>query len=203
MQLERGGHEVRLSRKAFALLRILLANRHRVVGKAELHAQLWPDTFVSDANLNVLVLEIRRALEDRAREAQFLRTIHGVGYRFAAEVEAIDADAASNPPRCWLVAGDTRYAIAGNTATIGRDPASDVWLDAPGVSRRHARLRITDTGDAMLEDCDSTNGTFVRKTKIAGPTRLRDGDEVHLGSVALTFRSRTAFKETERVRPPA
>jgi DNA-binding winged helix-turn-helix (wHTH) protein len=203
MQLERGDHEVRLSRKAFGLLRILIANRHRVVEKAELHAQLWPDTFVSDANLNVLVLEIRRALDDPARNARLLKTVHGVGYRFAAQVETIDADSSSGAARCWLVADEKRYAIPGDDVTIGRDPSCEVWLDAPGVSRRHARIRITANGDATLEDSNSMNGTYVGKLKITGPTRLRDGDEIHLGSLAVTFRARAASKETERVRPPA
>lgn len=203
MLLERGGREVRLSRKAFALLRILIANRARVVTKAELHAQLWPDTFVVDANLNVLVLEIRRGLDDPARDGHLLKTVHGVGYRFAAPVEPADADSPSNSARCWLVAGDERYAVRGEEATVGRDPSCDVWLDAPGVSRWHARIRIGANGDVTLEDSNSTNGTYVGKSRISGPTRLRDGDEVHFGSLALTVRTRAAAKETERVRPPA
>lgn len=203
MQLERGGREVRLSRKAFALLRILIANRHRVVEKAELHAQLWPDTFVSDANLNVLVLEIRRALDDPARNAGVLKTVHGVGYRFAAEVETVEGELAPATTRGWLVAEHTRYAIPDDEVTIGRDPSCDVWVDAPGVSRLHARLRLTADGAAMLEDCNSTNGTYVARSRITAPTRLHDGDEIHFGSLAVTFRTRGASKETERVRPPA
>ena len=203
MQLERGDREIRLSRKAFALLRILIANRHRVVEKAELHAQLWPDTFVSDANLNVLVLEVRRALNDPARHPRLLKTVHGVGYRFAAQVETVDADSPPTTARCWLVADATKHAIPGDDVTIGRDPSCDVWLDAPGVSRRHARIHITATGEAMLEDSHSTNGTYVGKSRITAPTRLRDGDEIHFGSLAVTFRTRAASKETERVRPPA
>jgi DNA-binding winged helix-turn-helix (wHTH) protein len=203
MQLECGDREIRLSRKAFALLRILIASRHRVVEKAELHAQLWPDTFVSDANLNVLVLEIRRALDDPARDARLLRTIHGVGYRFIAQVETESTGPALTGAPCWLVTDERRYAIPGDEVTVGRDPSCDVWLDAPGVSRWHARIRITANGDAVLEDSNSTNGTYVGKSRITGPTRLRDGDEIHFGSCALTFRTRAASKETERVRPPA
>ena len=43
---------------------------------------------------------------------------------------------------------------------IGRDPRSSVWVDASGVSRRHARILVS--GDAVtLEDLGSKNGTFV------------------------------------------
>lgn len=203
MLLQRGDVDVRLSKKAFELLRILIAERHRVVKKAELHAQLWPDTFVVDSNLNVLVAEVRRALGDAGRDARILRTLHGVGYRFAAEVESLDPDApAGASPRSWLVVDDRRYVLPGGELTIGRDPACDVWLDVPGVSRHHARIHTNANGDAILEDSRSTNGTYVWKKRIRGPTRLRDGDEIHLGSLAMTFRTAARPKETERVRPP-
>jgi hypothetical protein len=42
----------------------------------------------------------------------------------------------------------------------------------------------------------------VRKEKITGPTPLRDGDEIHVGSLVLTFRTAGRSKPTERVRPP-
>lgn len=203
MLLQRGGQELRLSKKAFELLRILIAERHRVVKKAELHAQLWPDTFVVDSNLNVLVAEIRKALGDTSREARIVRTIHGVGYRFAADVDAPDAEAsAAANARSWLVVDERRYALPGGELTIGRDPGCDVWLDAPGVSRRHALIRTIANGDVILEDSRSTNGTYVCRAKISEPTRLRDGDEIHVGSLTLTFRTVTTPKQTERVRPP-
>ena len=204
MLLERGEREVRLSRKAFALLRVLIANRARVVTKAELHAQLWPDTFVVDANLNVLVLEIRRALDDPARdEGSFSGPCTVWATVLPHRSSRSRAGSTPDTARCWLVAGDEKYAVRGEDATIGRDPACDVWLDAPGVSRWHARIRIGANGDVTLEDNNSTNGTYLGKSRIAGPARLRDGDEVHFGSLALTFRTRAAAKETERVRPPA
>jgi DNA-binding winged helix-turn-helix (wHTH) protein len=203
MSLQRLEREVRLSKKAFELLRILIANRHRVVKKAELHAELWPDTFVVDTNLNVLVVEIRKALGDTARDARIVRTVHGVGYRFTSDVEVLDAETRTPASaRSWLVVDEQRYALPGGELTIGRDPTCDVWLDAPGVSRRHARIHTSANGDVILEDSQSTNGTYVRKAKINGPTRLHDGDEIHLGSLALTFRTAVPPKQTERVRPP-
>ena len=203
MLLQQGDADVRLSKKAFELLRLLIANRDRVVRKAELHAQLWPDTFVIDTNLNVLVAEIRKALSDAAREPRVVRTVHGVGYQFVADVEQADlAGFAALGARCWLVVDERRYALARGELTIGRDPDCDVWLDAPGVSRQHARIRTDANGDVVLEDSRSTNGTYVRKERISGPTRLIDGDEIHVGSLVLTFRMAGRSKPTERVRPP-
>ena len=79
-QLLRDGSEVHLSPKAFDLLCNLIEHRPRVVEKGELLGQIWPDTFVVDAGLNVLIGEIRRALSDDARQPRYLRTVHGVGY---------------------------------------------------------------------------------------------------------------------------
>src|SRR3954470_7123073 len=89
--LHRARGEVRLSPKAFDLLAALVAQRPAVVDKADLHRRIWPDTHVVEANLNVLVAEIRRALDDSRQDARFIRTVHAVGYAFCAE--AIDVDA--------------------------------------------------------------------------------------------------------------
>lgn len=84
--LERGGKPVRLSGKAFQLLELLLAARPKPVARDDLFARLWPDTFVSDANLASLVKEIRAAIGDDARQSRFLRTAHRYGYAFAGGV---------------------------------------------------------------------------------------------------------------------
>jgi DNA-binding winged helix-turn-helix (wHTH) protein len=203
LQLRRGDRELHLSRKAFDLLRILVANRDRVVRKAELLRELWPDTFVVETNLNVLVAEIRRVLADDARAGRLLKTVHGVGYRFCGEVNEIVSDSRSARPRYWLVVNDRTYPLRDGGAIIGRDPACDIWLDVPGVSRRHARIYTGAAGEAILEDNQSTNGTYLRTSRITGPALLQDGDEIHLGSLALTFRTAGPSKETERVRPPS
>jgi DNA-binding response OmpR family regulator len=67
-QLLQGKTEVRLSPKAFDLLCVLIDNRTRPLSKAELHDQLWPGTYVTDAALSVLVAELRHALHDRPGE---------------------------------------------------------------------------------------------------------------------------------------
>jgi DNA-binding winged helix-turn-helix (wHTH) protein len=202
MQLQRGDRELHLSKKAFDLLRILVANRGRVVRKAELLSELWPDTFVVDTNLNVLVAEIRRVLADDARDSRVLKTVHGVGYRFCAEVVEIAPARRSTIARHWLIVNEQRYALSDDETIIGRDPACDVWLDVPGVSRRHARIYMGPGGDAILEDNQSTNGTYLGTSRVTCPARLQDGDEIHLGSLVLTFRTSGRSKETERVRPP-
>lgn len=84
--LQRGTETVRLSGKAFQLLEVLLAARPNPVSKADLFAKLWPDTFVSEANLASLIKEIRAAIGDDARTPRFVRTVHRFGYAFSGAV---------------------------------------------------------------------------------------------------------------------
>ena len=73
--------------------------------------------------------------------------------------------------RFRLVWADGRAGLGDGEHVLGRDPDLDLFLDSPGVSRRHALIRIT--GDeATLEDLGSKNGTFVADRRLDSPTRL-------------------------------
>jgi DNA-binding winged helix-turn-helix (wHTH) protein len=84
--LVRNGESVRVTAKAFQLLELLLEARPKPVAKADLFANLWPDTFVSEANLASLVKEIRAAIGDDARSPRYVRTVHRFGYAFSGTV---------------------------------------------------------------------------------------------------------------------
>ncbi|HVT03115.1 MAG TPA: winged helix-turn-helix domain-containing protein [Thermoanaerobaculia bacterium] len=84
--LRRLGADVRLSGKAFQLLETLLQARPKVLSKEELFSRIWPDTFVSEANLAGLVKEVRAAIGDAARAPRYIRTAHRFGYAFSGEV---------------------------------------------------------------------------------------------------------------------
>jgi pSer/pThr/pTyr-binding forkhead associated (FHA) protein len=71
--------------------------------------------------------------------------------------------------------------------TIGRAAGSDLRLDDPYVSRRHAVVRRT--GDELvIEDAGSRAGVVVNDVRASGPTVLREGDRVSLGRVELELR---------------
>ncbi len=74
---------------------------------------------------------------------------------------------------------------------VGRGDDADVVLDDPGVSRRHAEVRVTTDGPhlvAHIRDLGSTNGTFVDGDRVTG-AELREGSSITLGRTRLTFRS--------------
>jgi pSer/pThr/pTyr-binding forkhead associated (FHA) protein len=69
---------------------------------------------------------------------------------------------------------------------IGRSPTSDVVVDDPLVSRRHARLLANDT-TVLIEDLRSDNGVFVNEERVRRSVRLEDGDRILVGHQELVF----------------
>jgi len=180
--------EVHLSPKALHLLLILVENRHRAVSRADLQKQLWPTTFVLDTNLASLVKEIRRALEDTAETPRFVRTVHRFGYWFIGDVLDRPAGLRAAPAvKYWLIWASRQIAIDAGEHVLGRAPDASVWIDAPGVSRHHARIVLAGQ-DATVEDLGSKNGTFLGEEAVTSPRRLSDGDQIRLGPVVITFR---------------
>jgi len=189
-QLLRQDREVHVSPKVFDLLAMLLAARPRALSKTELHARLWPDTFVSEANLAMLVAEIRSALGDDARTPRFVRTVQRYGYAFhgtATEIAGPTAPEQESGLKCWLLTPSSQLPLTPGENLVGRDPSVQIWLNSASVSRRHARITIE--GDQVtLEDLKSKNGTRVRGSQISAPVPLADGDEIKFGSIGITFR---------------
>ena len=188
---------VHLTPKAFDLLVLLIGESPRVVRKAELHERLWPDTFVSDATLVGLIKELRRALDDRETSPPLIRTAHGVGYAFAAEVHTV-VQGRPSPTSRWIVAGARRIPLAQGENLIGRDPLLTVSLDSTGVSRRHARI-VVGPDDAWLEDLGSKNGTMIDDQPVTQAVKLRDGDRIAVGPIVIVFRASASGMSTETV----
>jgi adenylate cyclase len=87
----------------------------------------------------------------------------------------------------WLDADGEQYRLEGN-CSIGRAGLNTLVIDSPKVSRLHSIIHLEDSGAFWLIDLGSSNGTFLNKRRIHEPVRLRDGDEVIIGSRAFVFR---------------
>jgi DNA-binding winged helix-turn-helix (wHTH) protein len=199
-QLFHAGAEVHLSPKAFELLTLLLENHARAVSKAELQERLWPATFVEETNLAGLVTEIRRALHDSPSNPAFVRTVYGFGYRFVGSVTVDAVMAHPGMPRAKLhvVLGRREIVLMEGPNIIGREPDAAIQVDARGVSRHHARILVAGNA-ATLDDLGSKNGTYLNGSRIAGPVRLSDGDDIRLGTIQLRFRIASTAGPTETV----
>ena len=193
-QLLADGTEVHLSPKAFELLLRLIEHRARAVSKVELQEMLWPSLFVGETNLATLIAEVRRVIRDSAQAPEFIRTIHRFGYRFIGPVTGTSDTAA--PAQMVVKSADRDFVLVEGVTIIGRAQDAAIRVDSGGVSRHHARITVTGT-QALLEDLDSKNGTFVSGNRIEAPALLGDGDQIRLGSVVLTFRISSETRETE------
>jgi DNA-binding winged helix-turn-helix (wHTH) protein len=199
-EVRRDGVAVPMPPKVFHLLEILIAERPNAVSKATLHERLWPDTFVTDANLANLVADLRLALGDDAKHPRIIRTVQRFGYAFQADARPVVAGGSRAPSAFRLIWGDREIALSEGENVLGRDSDVAAWIDVYSVSRRHARIVVS--GDrATLEDLGSKNGTFLRGRAVAGPkpVALSDGDEIRIGTVAMTLR-RFAGVSTETLR---
>src|SRR2546423_5310364 len=83
--------------------------------------------------------------------------------------------------------------------TIGRQDGNTIKLSERNVSRRHARLK-KDNGSLLIEDLGSYNGVRVNGERIAGPTRIKEGDLIEIGDYDLGVQGRAEFPTTP---PPA
>ena len=134
-----------------------------------------PGTFVVEANLSNLIADIRAALEDDVRHPRFIRTVHGFRYAFCGAVS--DDPAGSTWRRgCALRARPERryYPLAEGENVLGREGNTASWFDSTSVSRRHARIVVTD-GKALLEDTRESRTERSRRRARERPVALEDG----------------------------
>src|SRR4051794_27187077 len=92
-RLLRGSEQISLTPKAFSILLVLLERRGEVVEKEDLIQKVWPDTFVTEANLTQNVSSLRKALGERANDHRYVVTVPGRGYSFVAEVIEVPREA--------------------------------------------------------------------------------------------------------------
>ncbi len=81
----RRGEEVRLTAKEYALLRLLLIHRGKVITHGQILREIWgPKAGEQTHYLRVYMARLRQKLEDEPNQPKFFRTEAGIGYRFTA-----------------------------------------------------------------------------------------------------------------------
>ncbi|HNO74160.1 MAG TPA: ATP-binding cassette domain-containing protein [Nitrosomonas mobilis] len=97
---------------------------------------------------------------------------------------------------------NTGFDLKGKSlVTIGRSPQCDIEIPSPLVSRVHAKL-IKEPSGWVLEDCSSTNGTFINAQRIEGKQKLEPHDYVAIAAFEYLFTGDRfeASKDTGQVR---
>jgi len=111
---------------------------------------------------------------------------HTMVYSAVRERQSSPPQSAAVATRAVVGLDDRRYVLDGPQATIGRSKSAQCVLSDPNVSRRHAELRCSQTGDWTIADLGSTNGVKVNGRRVSS-TRLSPGDQVTLGTTTFVF----------------
>jgi adenylate cyclase len=90
--------EIKLTRKAAAVLALLIERASQPVTKQDLFASVWSNTVVSDDALTTCIQELRKALGDDAKQPRYIQTRHRYGYCFVAELTPDTPAAAARTP---------------------------------------------------------------------------------------------------------
>lgn len=108
----------------------------------------------------------------------------------AAQVQARRA-AGGKTAVALEVHGD-RHPLSPPGVVLGRGSEADLRINDPGISRRHAEIRVTSPRGAPAEvsvvDLGSTNGTVLDGRKITTETAAQDGSRVHIGNTDVIIR---------------
>jgi pSer/pThr/pTyr-binding forkhead associated (FHA) protein len=110
----------------------------------------------------------------------------------ASKVSSKQSRGKSKTPRQMVVThgalAGTRISLEGRPIMIGRADDSTLVLDDDYASTRHARLSLRGT-DWYVEDLGSTNGTYLDRAKVAGPTKVPLGVPIRIGKTVIELRS--------------
>ena len=137
-RLLRGGEPVAVTSKCFSLLVVLLERHGEIVDKEELFREVWPDTYVTEANLTQNVSSLRKALGERAGDKRYIVTVPGRGYCFVAEVTDISSDASGIYPILRLE----------EVPPVRSFPAKVPVVESQGVEEVEEEVEeVEDTGD--------------------------------------------------------
>jgi len=77
-----------LEPQVFTVLAYLVEHRERMVPKNELFEKIWDGRVVTDSALTSRIKSARQALGDSGKAQKFIKTIHGKGFRFVADVRS-------------------------------------------------------------------------------------------------------------------
>lgn len=94
VELRTDGQPRPIEPQVFALLALLVEHRERLVSKEEIFEKVWDRRVVSDSALSSRVKSVRKVLGDDGRNQRYVKTVHGQGFRFVADVRVERDEAA-------------------------------------------------------------------------------------------------------------
>ena len=112
---------------------MLVENSGHLVEKSDLLEQVWPNTFVEEANLTQQVFTLRKVLGTDQNGHQYIETVPKLGYRFAATVSKVPDEASNladkNRARARIITKDTITPLDKTIDSIAVLPLANVSND--------------------------------------------------------------------------
>lgn len=90
-ELRRAGLQIQVEPQTLTLLHFLVQNRNQLISRTGLIETIWSGRTVSDWAVSAAIKAARTALGDTGTPRRFIRTVHGKGVRFIAQVSEVDA----------------------------------------------------------------------------------------------------------------
>ena len=88
LRFDKNGQAIELSKTEARLLQLLYANKGQTIPRERLLELIWPDgtEYVDENALSVAVRRLRAKLEDDPSNPQYIKTVHGIGYKWAVSL---------------------------------------------------------------------------------------------------------------------
>src|ERR1700678_150674 len=140
--LRREEEIVTLNRRAFDVLLYLVRNPGRVLTRDELLKNVWSDTFVDENSLAQSISALRRALEEKPGDNNFIVTLPGRGYQFVSAVTVVVPESLSATTDATIAAENSSRGVLVQRQTIRTSVITEEneQLSLPGSRNRALRL---------------------------------------------------------------
>ena len=89
---------VTLNSRSFDVLLYFVQNPGRVLAREEILKNVWPDAFVDEHSLAQSISVLRRALEEKPGDNNYIVTLPGRGYQFVSPITVVPAESLSVSP---------------------------------------------------------------------------------------------------------
>ena len=196
------GKTIELGGRSFVLLHTLMRHPMEQLSKDRLIELVWDGRAVSDAVLTTAVRDLRRALNDNAKRPIWIKTEHGRGYRFIADVQVTDPSPAASLPGFTERPPSDAPAADGGPAPHPAPLKPGRLLKAPGLIAGLACLALVILAAARLlpGERTSSEAAINRSVAVLGFENLSAEDDTSWFANALSEELTSALTRVSDLR---
>jgi TolB-like protein len=181
VELRNQGKACKVEPQVFALLTLLVENHDRLVSKEEIIEKVWEGRVVSDAALASRVKSARQALGDNGQAQAFIKTIHGQGFRFVAEVGAYRGSVPASAFHSGDTPGEAQVgSIVRQLERVTRPSIAVLPFRMAGNHERYAALASA-LPDELISELSRLRWLFVTARGSSFRLRASNADFVEVG----------------------